>query len=231
MPLDTNTFLPTRLPKIFQPFYCRDLVRLGKDNDGGYLVNFQDVMQSQRMVSLGIKDDWSFDQDFVSINPCEIQAYDGTVDEENQRLLAEFFTGDRQFTLKNVGRGPGQVPLTNILVDGTFLKCDIEGDEYNMLDELIVNSPKLTGIVIEFHSIQQPENLHALINFIGKIDQKLVHVHVNNWFYYVVDGQCIPDVIELTFTSSKDIAWKLVTMPHRLDQPNCPTREDFKIIF
>jgi hypothetical protein len=26
------------LPKIFEPFYCADLIRLGKDNDGGYLV-------------------------------------------------------------------------------------------------------------------------------------------------------------------------------------------------
>ena len=26
------------LPKILQPYSCADLIRVGKDNDGGYLV-------------------------------------------------------------------------------------------------------------------------------------------------------------------------------------------------
>lgn len=227
----TPKHLKITLPKIFTPFYCKNLIRLGKENDGGYLVNADDVMTSDRLVSLGIKDDWSFDQDFADINDCDIQAYDGTVDEENRQLLSQFFTGHRRFVHANVGRAAGQIPLERTLADRTFLKCDIEGDEYHMLDEIIANSPKFTGIVMEFHSIQDPKNFNALTNFIAKIRQKLVHVHVNNWFYYLHEGVCIPDVIELTFTSSQDITWKLVTMPHRLDQPNCPFREDFAISF
>ena len=38
--------LEIQLPKIFKPFECNQLVRLGKDGDGGYLVNMHDVEKS-----------------------------------------------------------------------------------------------------------------------------------------------------------------------------------------
>ena len=46
--------LEIQLPKIFKPFECNQLVRLGKDGDGGYLVNMHDVEKSNLLISLGI---------------------------------------------------------------------------------------------------------------------------------------------------------------------------------
>ena len=72
--------LSVTLPKYFQPFYCSDLVRFGKDNDGGYLINKQDVLNTNYLVSLGIGDDWSFEKQFTDTQDCYLTAYDSSLD-------------------------------------------------------------------------------------------------------------------------------------------------------
>ena len=54
-----------KLPEILWPSACEGLQRLGRDYDGGYLVNITDVQSSDFLVSCGIYDDWSFEQDFL----------------------------------------------------------------------------------------------------------------------------------------------------------------------
>jgi hypothetical protein len=49
----------------FQP--AHDLLRLGRDYDGGYLVSSADVIQTEMLISLGINDDWSFEEKFSEI--------------------------------------------------------------------------------------------------------------------------------------------------------------------
>jgi hypothetical protein len=39
----------------FQP--AHDLLRLGRDYDGGYIVSSADVIQTEMLISLGINDD------------------------------------------------------------------------------------------------------------------------------------------------------------------------------
>ena len=67
------------LPKIFQPYYCNNLVRLGKNHDGGYLVNEQDILKTKTLLSFGIGEDWSFEEQFTNLNNCPLIAYDGTL--------------------------------------------------------------------------------------------------------------------------------------------------------
>ena len=71
------------LPKIFQPFACEDLIRLGKDNDGGYLVNKEDVMSSKRLISFGIGQDISFETDFINENTVDVIAFDQSITDLN----------------------------------------------------------------------------------------------------------------------------------------------------
>ena len=97
---------------------------------------------------------------------------------------------------------------------------------------MIAHSHKLTGLVIEFHNINNDSNFEQLLNFIGKIDLKLVHLHVNNWFYYRHFDDCIPDILELTFTASSNIVYRRdLTLPRSMDQPNNPMDKDFAIRF
>jgi hypothetical protein len=212
------------LPKILQPFYCADLIRIGKNNDGGYLVNKQDIIKSDRLVSFGIGDDISFEQDFYSFNSCDIEAYDGTVDKP-----ASFFEGNKEFYKKNIYRNTIDCILNR---SNTFLKCDIEGSEYDILDYLISNSNLFSGIVIEFHEINKYVLFNELTNFISKTNLKLVHVHANNNSYIETPTEIIPDCLELTFTSSNNIEYKKhIALPHTLDMPNEVSRLDIPIVF
>ena len=57
-----------KLQKIFLPKFKTLLIRLGKDNDGGYCVPKKSVMNSDFLFSFGPNDDWSFEKDFINKN-------------------------------------------------------------------------------------------------------------------------------------------------------------------
>jgi hypothetical protein len=235
-----KNMITVTLPKIFQPFHCDDLIRLGKNNDGGYLVNKQDVNNSKKLLSLGIGEDWSFEKDFISINECKLNAYDNSLNKlrmQSNKALEDsynkFFTGNKYHLEKNIGSGLNDILFDDVSTDmNTFLKCDIEGAEYDILFDLIKLTKQYTGMVIEFHEINKPDNFHNLINFISKVDHKLVHIHINNYFYYKTDYGCVPDTLELTFTSSPNVSLsRNITLPNKLDMQNNPEDEEFKILF
>ena len=228
------------LPKIFQPYYCNNLVRLGKNHDGGYLVNEQDILKTKTLLSFGIGEDWSFEEQFTDLNDCPLIAYDGTlkIDEvkENENLYTkykDFFKDKKTHIEKNVGNNSFETSFNSVIVgDEIFLKCDIEGAEYRILHDILIHSKLFTGMVIEFHAITKPENYNSLTNFISKIDQKLAHIHINNYFYYKTDKECIPDIVELTFTSSSNLELhKNISLPNNLDMRNNPEEDEFKINF
>mgnify|MGYP001472731561 CR=1 FL=1 len=79
------------------------------------------------------------------------------------------------------------------------LKMDIEGNEYNILDDIIQNQKNMIGMVIEFHSCDLMSEKIKL--FIEKLSLDLVHIHVNN--YGPVTKDRFPTVIELTFSAKK----------------------------
>lgn len=223
-----------KLPRILQPLYCHDIVRLGKNNDGGYLVNIEDVKKSNALLSFGIGSDISFEKDFMSHNSCSIAAFDGTIEEPD----TSFFNGTtKRFFRKNIGLDDTNdtVSLPTLLqgvVGKAFLKCDIDGVEYDIFDQIIDNSHRFSGIVIEVHDTAVLPNFDKLADFIAKIDLRLIHTHLNNYSYYDQYGVITPNVLELTFTSSYNTVLKRgLTLPHRLDMPCNPDGLDFSAQF
>jgi len=218
------------LPKIFKPFYIEDLIRVGKENDGGYLVSYEDVMKTNKLISFGVGNDTSFEEDFLKLNDCPLDAYDGTDIE-----IPSFFDGNnRKLFRENIGYKSNCKKLLDVIGDinsNIFLKCDIEGSEYEILDDLILNSYKFCGIVIEFHDVYQSFLFNEVTNFISKIDLKLAHIHMNNYSYAESPNGYLPGCVEMTFTSSKNISLKLPDLPNKLDMPNAPDREEFGILF
>jgi hypothetical protein len=218
------------LPKILEPFYCVDLIRLGRVNDGGYLVNKKDVIKSSRLLSFGVGDDTSFEEDFVKLNDCQIDAYDGTIEAQ-----PKFFNSpNKKIHFSNIGHVPGNKKISELLTEtdsNVFVKCDIEGSEYDILNELIIHSNKFSGIVIEFHDVYQYPLFNLVSNFISKISLKLVHTHMNNISYAESPNGYLPGCIELSFTSSINVSLSPVSLPHTLDMPNTPSREEFRITF
>jgi hypothetical protein len=53
----------------FKPRFLNDLVRVGGAFDGGYLVNERSILSAQYLLSFGVYDDWSFEEDFLSRRP------------------------------------------------------------------------------------------------------------------------------------------------------------------
>lgn len=214
------------LPKILQPFRCDSLQRLGKQDDGGYLVNKADIIKTKQLLSFGIAQDHSFESQFIDLSNCICSTWDASV----------ALVDDSRIThnAKNVGYGEYNENINRILSDASdaFIKCDIEGGEYLLLDGIIKYSHNLTGITIEFHDINNGSNWNALTSFIAKIKQKLIHTHINNYFYYKNDDVLIPDILELTFTSSDNILYdETITLPHVLDQLNDPAGPEFVTVF
>lgn len=221
------------LPKILQPFKCHDLIRLGKNNDGGYLINQTDINKSQQLVVFGLGTDCSYEIDFLNINTVNTHIYD-----QDTRAFNAFEKTDFQnrvkLVAKNVGNKQDEIPVYSIFenLNQVFFKCDIEGNEYEIIDQILLYDNLFTGMVIEFHDISQYENFNKLSNFIAKTKLKLVHLHVNNYMYYKTDTNAIPDVLELTFTSSSNIVYdKNLFLPHSLDMPNNVNDLEFLISF
>ena len=67
-----------RLPKIFKHLFCKDLDRLGNENDGGYLVSRNDISKSDILFSFGIDVDWSFEEDFLKKNKLPVYGFDAS---------------------------------------------------------------------------------------------------------------------------------------------------------
>ena len=42
------------LPSFLNPIKFDDLIRIGKQNDGGYIVRRQDVVDAENLISLGV---------------------------------------------------------------------------------------------------------------------------------------------------------------------------------
>lgn len=211
------------LPLILKPFSCKNLIRLGKDYDGGYLINELDVKRSNHLIGFGVGTDVSFENDFNEIHKCNTYLYDKNI---NVSLNNEY-----KVFQKNV---IDDVSLEEIFSDKhkIFLKCDIEGGEYLIIDFLINHQHLFTGAVMEFHDIHNYENFNILTNFISKFKLPLIHTHINNHFYIKMDDKVIPSVIELSFSSSDNLIYdSAIRLPHKLDMRNKIEDIDFDINF
>ena len=111
--------------------------------------------------------------------------------------------------------------------DNFFLKIDIEGDEYKILDQIILFSNRISGLVIEFHDVGK--NINIIENFIKSFELELVYVHINNVGKTNVNG--IPNIIEMSFSKFAKKLDNLDFRKHESDFPNNPNLEDIKIEF
>jgi len=128
-----------------------------------------------------------------------------------------------------------EITVNKILNDhnNLILKVDIEGDEYNILKQILNNSKKINTLLIEFHDIQK--NMNMIKNFIDhSSDLKLIHIHGNN--NSCVNKNADPNIIELTFTNIEKIKFEQnITEKnypiHKLDYKNIYRKNDFILKF
>jgi hypothetical protein len=113
----------------------------------------------------------------------------------------------------------------------TFLKIDIEGSEYRLIDSLLEYADRITGFVVEFHDCERLRLL--LIDSVKRLSNRflLVHTHGNNAGPLCPDG--LPEGLELTFVNSRYANLchgKRLNLPiPELDRPNIPTIKDYAL--
>ena len=109
-----------------------------------------------------------------------------------------------------------------------FLKIDIEGDEYALLDSIIKVQSRLTSLAIEFHNLDDDRYLE-LESFINSFDLVLSHTHVN--IAGKINDNNTASVIELTFVRDLVKGNKVEKFPHSLDMDSFPNNKDYEITF
>ena len=120
--------------------------------------------------------------------------------------------------------------MKNIKEKNIFMKIDIEGSEYRILDQLINYQQYMTGLVIEFHNCDL--HVELIREFVSKFELQLVHIHVNNWG--LIDKNRFASSLEMTFSPkefNKEVTDALKSYPLLIDQPCNPKYQDNKIEF
>lgn len=216
------------LPKILQPMFCKDIIRIGKENDGGYLLNEKDLKKAKHLLSFGIGEDISFEREFTEIQKCSVTAYDGTI----ENIHNDFFRNGNKIINSNIESEEQFQDIINQFEGDVYLKCDIDFSEYKIIYSIIKNVSKFSGISIEFHGISDYKNFNEMTNFISKLKMDLIHTHINNYSYSRIGDKIIPDVLELTFTSSNNCEYdRNLNLPHNLDMINNPNGLNFITVF
>lgn len=227
--------LETLLKSLYPVKTKHHLIRVGGQNDGGYLLP-DDLSGISKCFSPGVDVTASFEKDLVCRGILSHLA-DASVDgpPENFRILSfeKKFLGavndgdymTLEFWVRNRGGAVGDL----------ILQMDIEGAEYaTILATPIDILRRFRIIVIEIHNVQHwfnPVAWACVQGFFAKLlaDFHVVHNHPNNNCQFVeVDGILIPTVFELTLLRKDRAAPEgfVTEFPHPLDQPNVLDKPD-----
>ncbi len=245
------------LPILLKPNKNFKLIRLGRENDGGYLIGKKTIESTKALISFGILDDCSFEKKFKELNPINIFCFDlinyktywlkriyndlgASIFNFNfsyfKNTLLRFFEFKNFFKDKSNFLFNKQISsgnLNEIIQDydniekPILLKIDIEGSEYRLLDEIILNQNYLSGLIIEFHDVDL--NIEKIKSFIKNFNLSLTHIHGNNYGSILKTGD--PCVLELTFEKNPEYLTGNKTLPHSLDQPCNPKKEEIILNF
>ena len=247
-----------KIPKSFLYKSASDLVRIGRNNDGGYLVSKSDIEKSDVLIGLGINDDWSFERDFKKIKNVEVFAYDASISQKyfikqfirslsriNKPHLAikriKTIFSYRHFFLK----------LNNHHVQ-KFVGLDTADKNHctfvEILDDVMSDNIFLKidiqGSEYRFLNdiIANKERINGMVielhdcdihlkeikNFIKKLSLKLVHVHANN-YAPIRASDGLPLVLELSFSKNCE-EFVTPSLPHKLDMPNSKRSAEIRLI-
>jgi len=228
--LDSNLYdLDLLIKKLYPVETNFELIRIGSENDGGYLIP-NDLENIEICFSPGTSDNCSFELDLaenygITSYMCDWSVNNSPIIHNKLNFLKKYLgviNDNKYIRLENWFESI--MPQKECI-----LQMDIEGSEYNVIldtkDEIL---SKFRIIIIEFH------NLDMLFNeFSNKIisavfekilnNFRVVHIHPNNCspsFKY--KGIEIPPVMEFTFLNINriDSFERSSKFPHKLDSDN-----------
>lgn len=222
-----------------EKFISCELIRIGSQGDGGYLVpkNLKDISYCY---SPGVGFNACFEKELSDKYNIKSFMLDASVDEApisgpNFEFLPKYlgsFSDNKFITLSNwLSETSGHNEL------GKILQMDIEGGEYDVLiyeDSKTLSS--FSTMIIEFHFLQKlytKDFLRMISSIFEKIYKyfSICHVHPNNCCGLAeLDGIIVPRVMEITFIRNDYIDKcsnnKNILLPNKLDKKNQEDIED-----
>tara|TARA_B100000886_G_scaffold247865_1_gene174523 strand:+ start:1032 stop:1793 length:762 start_codon:yes stop_codon:yes gene_type:complete len=250
--------MKAHLPNFFSVEQATDLVRIGKKYDGGYLVSQSDIEKSEILIGLGINDDWSFEEDFLSCKKVCVYAYDASVSKkyffkkliksliriDNLKIFVHWITVlvkyNKFFSQPNVHHIQKFVGLnTESSQHCTFMSVLKVTESKNIFFKIDIEGSEyrfLNDIIacedrITGMVIELHDvdiHLKEIEEFINQFTLNLVHVHANN-FSPIREDDDLPLVLELTFSKYSDVSYDF-KLPHELDMPNNKNYPDYKLV-
>ncbi len=272
---NTVLIIDTKISEI-RPEHQLPLIRVGRDNDGGYVIPRLILEKTSFLFSGGYGNDFSFERDFlIKSKASSAFLYDFSI--TLPKLLVNFMAAAKatllrrdhyamSYYLTNIytylrlmvtprislihaklssstsTSGGGKVSdlrsaldlISTNVEDSFFCKLDIEGYEYELIDELVELEGRIDGLVIEFHdTFSRRATFIASLNQL-RVNYAVLHTHVNNYGGVAPDGE--PVVFEVTFLNRRLITDSISAVPPKKslvihDQPNDPKSAEIELIF
>tara|TARA_Y100001970_G_C14256471_1_gene875867 strand:+ start:7827 stop:8636 length:810 start_codon:yes stop_codon:yes gene_type:complete len=212
-----------------------DLIRLGPDGDGGYLIP-NDLEGIDYAFSPGVSNESGFELDLANLGMGVFLA-DYSVSDTKQKH------SNFDFTKKFISSLSNEIYITldewikekvSNYNDDLLLQMDIEGEEFEVITSTALDTlSRFRIIVIEFHYLQELLN-RQFYNIASKAFKKLlqthsvVHIHPNNHCGSIKFKDLeIPRVAEFTFLRNDRFKNKVpeIQFPHKLDKDNLKKRK------
>ena len=73
------------IPSYLKPYHTNisNLIRLGRNHDGGYVIDKRVIDKTRAIITCGLEAEWSFEKEFQKNNRnCKIIAFDHTVNKK-----------------------------------------------------------------------------------------------------------------------------------------------------
>jgi hypothetical protein len=189
-----------------------NIARFGDYGDGGYVI-VDDLGKSDVLFSIGIGDNVSFDQK-CEIRLSKVVLVDHTV--------PNFFPPVGNFEIIREPLVPGRASKLGVTIEELLeqhseaedylLKIDIEGDEWEILNELESSDLlKFRQIIMEFHGLNEFVKLDQKLSVLQKlaVTHSPIVVHANNQgTHRLINGSFIPDVLEVTWVRTNSYTFQ-----------------------
>jgi len=234
----------------------KKMVRMGPNEDGGYVLPNFVLENCSAVYSYGIGRDSRFEEEFGPKFKKPAYLYDHTIRvvepwrvEDQQREWDEINDRWKEMNCYFSPTGLGFQNNCHDFIDDynanktegkVLLKIDIEGGEYDYFEQVNINqiNDSVMGILLEVHEIHVKEYKERLTAILKRLGEHFIlcHIHGNNWGYeYPIDGETVPQTLELTFINREfvdEYEPNEQEYPVKgLDVPNNPKNDDLKLTF
>lgn len=230
--------------KLLQPQFIDNYskIRLGKINDGGYIVPSELLDHATRCYTYGVADDISFETDLSALKEdIIIRTFDHTVSYPQEIKPNIFFKKEGLAPEKTDDKNTllSHVTENNDIEEKIILKIDIEGAEWPALEQISEKFLKnnVVMLVIELHWFINLNNAEKYLTILKKLDNifKIFHFHANNCGrFFNINGKLFPNVFEVTYINKNYITSShpdSTSLPLALDSTNCKLADDYQLNF